>query len=53
MSNGQPHATLRKYLELTQDVIVVGLCLILFAARGIKLFPLGEALMRGVDLPPW
>lgn len=49
MSNGVPHATLRKYLELTQDVIVVGLCLILFTAMGLKLLHLGLAIMRGVD----
>src|SRR5579864_1510739 len=49
MSNGVPHTTLRKYLELTQDVIVVGLCLILFTAMGLKLLHLGLAIMRGVD----
>src|SRR2546423_1274308 len=49
MSNGVAHATLRKYLELTQDVIVVGLCLMLFTAMGLKLLHLGLAIMRGVD----
>jgi uncharacterized membrane protein (DUF373 family) len=49
MSTGVPHATLRKYLELTQDVIVVGLCVMLFAGMGIKLFHLGQAIIRGVD----
>jgi uncharacterized membrane protein (DUF373 family) len=49
MSTDVAHATLRKYLELTQDVIVVGLCLMLFAGMGIKLFHLGQAIIRGVD----
>ncbi len=40
---------LRKYLELTQDVIVFGLCLMLFVGMGIKLFHLGQIMMRGID----
>ena len=43
------HATPRKYLELIQDVIVIGLCAILFAAMGAKLFHLGQLMMQGVD----
>ena len=43
------HSTLRKYLELTQDLIVLGLCLMLFAAMGIKLFHLGQAMLQGTD----
>ena len=43
------HPTPRKYLELTQDVIVVGLCLLLFVGMGIKLFHLGQAIAQGVD----
>lgn len=43
------HSTLRKYLELIQDLIVLGLCLMLFAAMGIKLFHLGQAMLQGTD----
>jgi len=49
MLKGQPHATLRKYLNLIQDGIVVCLCLLLFAGMGIKLLHLGQAMIRGVD----
>ena len=50
MSNLQhTHATSRKYLEMTQDVIVFGLCAMLFAAMGIKLFHLGQLMLRGTD----
>ena len=47
--DGQAHFTLRKYLELTQDVIVVALCVTLFAGMGIKLFHLCQAMMAGID----
>ena len=43
------HSTLRQYLELTQDVIVLGLCAMLFVAMGIKLFHLGQLMIRGTD----
>jgi uncharacterized membrane protein (DUF373 family) len=50
MANVQhTHATLRKYLELTQDVIVLGLCALLFAAMGIKLFHLVRLMLGGTD----
>ncbi len=50
MSNAQhTHPILRKYLELTQDAIVLGLCAMLFAAMGIKLFHLGQLMFRGTD----
>ena len=43
------HATVRKYLELTQDVFVLALCLMLFVAMGVKLFHLGQSMIRGTD----
>jgi uncharacterized membrane protein (DUF373 family) len=43
------HPVPRKYLELIQDVIVFGLCVILFAAMGIKLFHLCQLMIQGVD----
>ena len=43
------HPTPRKYLELTQDVIVLGLTLLLFLAMGIKLFHLTQLLLQGID----
>jgi uncharacterized membrane protein (DUF373 family) len=43
------HPIPRKYLELIQDVIVFGLCAILFAAMGIKLFHLCQLMVEGVD----
>jgi len=43
------HARARKYLELTQDLIVFGLCAMLFIAMGIKLFHLGRLMLQGVD----
>jgi uncharacterized membrane protein (DUF373 family) len=43
------HATVRKYLELTQDVFVLALCLMLFVAMSIKLFHLGQSMIRGTD----
>jgi uncharacterized membrane protein (DUF373 family) len=41
--------TLRKYLELVQDVIVLGLCAALFIAMLIKLLHLGKSLLGGTD----
>jgi uncharacterized membrane protein (DUF373 family) len=41
--------TLRKYLELVQDVIVLGLCAALFVAMLIKLFHLAKSLLGGTD----
>jgi uncharacterized membrane protein (DUF373 family) len=41
--------TLRKYLEMVQDLIVLGLCAALFAAMLIKLFHLGQVLLRDTD----
>jgi uncharacterized membrane protein (DUF373 family) len=41
--------TLRKYLELVQDVIVLGLCAALFIAMVVKLFHLGKSLLSGTD----
>ena len=49
MLKNHSQAAIRKYLELTQDVIVVGLCLLLFVGMGIKLFHLGQAIAQGVD----
>src|ERR1700676_146515 len=50
MANVQhTHATIRKYLELTQDVIVLGLCALLFAAMGIQLFHLVQLMLGGTD----
>jgi uncharacterized membrane protein (DUF373 family) len=43
------HPTPRKYLEYTQDVIVFGLCLMLFVAMGIKLIHLGRSMLSGTD----
>src|ERR1700730_73919 len=43
------HPTSRRYLELTQDVIVLGLCAMLFIAMGIKLFSLGQRMFDGTD----
>jgi uncharacterized membrane protein (DUF373 family) len=45
----QTHATPRKYLELTQDVIVFGLCVMLFVSMAIKLFHLGQSMLQGTD----
>ena len=41
--------TLRKYLEVVQDVIVLGLCAALFIAMLVKLFHLGKSLLSGTD----
>jgi uncharacterized membrane protein (DUF373 family) len=43
------HQRLRKYLELVQDMIVLGLCAALFVAMLIKLFHLAQALMGSTD----
>src|SRR6266850_560916 len=43
------NATLRKYLERVQDIIVLGLCAALFVAMLIKLFHLGKSLLSGTD----
>lgn len=40
---------LRKYLEIVQDIIVLGLCLALFLAMLVKLFHLGQSLWSGTD----
>jgi uncharacterized membrane protein (DUF373 family) len=40
---------LRRYLELVQDIIVLGLCGALFIAMLIKLFHLGKSLLSGTD----
>jgi uncharacterized membrane protein (DUF373 family) len=45
----QTHPRPRKYLELTQDIIVIGLCLILFAAMLVKLVDLVVQMMTGTD----
>ena len=41
--------TLRKYLEIVQDIIVLGLCMALFIAMLVKLFHLGRSLLVGTD----
>jgi uncharacterized membrane protein (DUF373 family) len=43
------HPIPRKYLELVQDIIVFGLCIILFVAMGIKLFHLAQRMFQGSD----
>src|SRR5882672_3620076 len=43
------HPIPRKYLELIEDVIVFGLCMMLFAAMLIKLFHLGQSMIQGSD----
>ena len=43
------HLNLRTYLELVQDIIVLGLCVALFIAMLIKLFHLGQVLFRDTD----
>jgi uncharacterized membrane protein (DUF373 family) len=40
---------LRRKLELTQDIIVLGLCAMLFVAMVIKLFQLGNLMLHGTD----
>jgi uncharacterized membrane protein (DUF373 family) len=41
--------TLRKYLEIVQDIIVLGLCVALFMAMLIKLFHLGRSMLEVTD----
>jgi uncharacterized membrane protein (DUF373 family) len=43
------HPALRKYLELTQDVIVMALCAMLFVAMAVKLIHLGRLTLAGID----
>ena len=43
------HINPRKYLELVQDIIVLGLCAGLFAAMIIKLFHMAQVLLRDTD----
>jgi len=45
----QTHPTPRKYLELTQDVIVFCLCVMLLVTMGIKLSHLARLLIDGTD----
>ena len=40
---------LLKYVEMTQDIIVLGLCAILFTAMLIKLIHLGNRMLHGTD----
>ena len=42
----------RSVLQFVQDLIVIGLCLGIFAAMLIKLIHLGRALMGGTDFSP-
>ena len=49
ISTQYAHAAVRKYLDLIQDVIVLGLCAMLFVAMGIKLFHLGQRMLTGTD----
>jgi uncharacterized membrane protein (DUF373 family) len=43
------HPTARKYLEFTQDIIVFGLCAMLFGAMGLKLVHLGQLILESAD----
>jgi uncharacterized membrane protein (DUF373 family) len=43
------NSTVRKYLEATQDLIVLGLCIMLFVAMGLTLVGLAKAMLRGTD----
>jgi len=43
------HPVPRKYLELTQDVIIFALTIVLFAAMVMKLFHLCRLMLEGVD----
>jgi uncharacterized membrane protein (DUF373 family) len=45
----QTHPIPRKYLELTQDIIVFCLCALLLATMGIKLYHLTRLLIDGTD----
>jgi uncharacterized membrane protein (DUF373 family) len=49
ISTQDAHAAVRKYLDLIQDVIVLGLCAMLFVAMGIKLVHLGQRMLTGTD----
>jgi uncharacterized membrane protein (DUF373 family) len=44
-----PHAKLRKYLEIVQDAIVLGLCALLFIIMMIKLAQLGRMMIWATD----
>jgi len=43
------YPALRKYLEFTQDIIVLGLCAALFIAMAVKLIHLARSLLGGTD----
>jgi uncharacterized membrane protein (DUF373 family) len=43
------HDGLRRNLELTQDIVVLGLCAMLFIAMLIKLVHLGSLMLQGTD----
>ena len=43
------HSWIHKYLEMVQDIIVLGLCAGLFAAMLIKLYHLGEVLFKDTN----
>jgi len=43
------HEGPRRYLELTQDIIVLGLCAMLFIAMLIKLVQIGNLMLHGTD----
>jgi uncharacterized membrane protein (DUF373 family) len=43
------HPISRKYLEMIQDIIVLGLCALLFVAMGVKLFHLAMRMIQGTD----
>lgn len=43
------HDASRRYLEVIQDIIVLGLCVLVFAAMGVKLLDLARRLFQGTD----
>jgi uncharacterized membrane protein (DUF373 family) len=43
------HPISRKYLEMIQDIIVLGLCALLFVAMGVKLVHLALRMFQGTD----
>ncbi len=49
MSNHSRNSSLRRYLEMVQDVIVLCLCAALFIAMVVKLVHLGRTLLAGTD----
>jgi len=49
MNVRQTHTITRRYLELTQDIIVLCLCVMLLGSMGIKLLHLGQLLVKGAD----